>query len=190
MTFSIFFSSILIHISIFTIFIIIFFYTVEIYFEKQIIENQINIVLNDFIGNSIKPMSDEIKNKIKTQLNNSFSKNDFKNQDDAISDKNTIIKQKTFTFVSIILCISVIIFTILGFIFKWEPYYLKFLFNSSIVSLIFITITETSFTFLIYKNFLLTDPNKIKLNILKTISNNICDPNDKSSDKEPCVGSL
>lgn len=190
MNWSIFISKILIHVGIISIFITFFFFTIVHRFEKKIIEKQINFVLNDFIDNSFKPVSFEIKNKIKTQLNDAFSKTDFKKQDQDIKDKNTIIVKKAWTFVGIIVCIIVIIILIFKFIFKWEPFYLKFLFNSSIVTLIFIIITQTCFTFLISQNYLSADPNKIKLNILKTLSNNRCDPNNPNSDKEPCIGSI
>ena len=78
----------------------------------------------------------------------------------------------------------IFVIVIIGFIFKWNYYYINFLFKSGLYSLLFVAITETLFMFLIAQNYLSADPNKIKLNILETFFKNKCNP---CKDKE-CIG--
>lgn len=190
MEWSIFTANILIHVGVMALFLTIFFFTVAQYFEKQIVEEQINFVIDDFIGSSFKPVSKSVKDKIKEQINEAFSKVDFTKQDNAVKEENSKVQKKAWKFVGILIAIISVIVILFGFLFKWDNYYLKFLFNSAIVSLIFVAITETLFMFLIAQNYLSADPNKIKLNIIETLANNRCDPNKPEKDKLPCIGSI
>ena len=162
MKYSVFFVNILINTGIMALFLTIFFFTIAQYFEKQIVENQIDFVINDFVGNTFKPVSDTTKNNIKNKINKAFAELDFTKQDKNIQEQNKSIKNKAWAFVAIILSIIAVIVIILGFIYKWEPYYIKYLFNSAFIGLIFVAITEFLFMFLIAQNFLSADPNKIK----------------------------
>jgi hypothetical protein len=189
MKWSIFIINILIHVGIMALFLTIFFFTVMQYFEKKIVEDQISFVIDDFVGNSLKPVKEETKNEIKKELNESFNNVDFSKVDQDVKKKNQKIENKAWVFVGILLGIVVTIVLILGFIYRWERYYLKFLFNSALVSLIFVAITETLFMFLIAQNYLSADPNEIKLKIIDTIADNRCNPcEDKHKDK--CIGIL
>lgn len=189
MKWSIFFVNILIHVGVMSLFLTIFFFTIAQYFEKQIVQQQINFVIDDFVGNTLKPVSPETKRKIKNQINEAFSKTDFTKQDESVKEQNSKVQKKAWTFVGILLCVIALIVIIFGFIFRWEGYYLRFLFNSAVISLIFVAITETLFMFLIAQNFLSADPNKIKLSIVNTLIKNRCDPTDPGR-KKPCIGSL
>jgi len=190
MDWGIFCVNILIHVGVMALFLTIFFFTIAQYFEKKIVEEQIKFVIDDFVGNSLKPLSPNIKTKLKNQIDNTFSKIDFTTQDKDVKKQNEIIQNKAWTFVGILVGIIVVIVLIFGFIFKWDNYYLKFLFNSSLISLIFVAITETLFMFLIAQNYLSADPNKIKLKLVQTLIDNRCNPDNPSSDKEPCIGSF
>jgi len=172
MKWSIFFVNIIIHVGVMALFLTIFFFTIAQYFEKKIIEDQINFVIDDFVGNTLKPISKDKKNEIKTDIDKAFAKQDFSSADQNVIKENKKISNKAWIFVSILFGTILIIALICGFIFKWDKYYIKFLFNSTLLSLIFIAITETLFMYLIAQNFLSADPNKIKSNIIKTLGQN------------------
>ena len=168
MKWSIFFVNILIHVGIMALFLTIFFFTIAQYFEKKIIEDQIDFVIDDFVGNSLKPVPETTKNEIKKKIDSAFDKQDLSKADESVRKENKKISTKAWIFVGALLGIISVIVLIFGYIYRWDRYYLKFLFNSALISLIFVAITETLFMFLIAQNYLSADPNKIKLNILET----------------------
>lgn len=174
MKWSIFFSNIIIHVGVMALFLTVFFFTIAQYFEKKIIEDQIDFVIDDFVGKTFNSISTTNKNDLKHKINEQLSKQDFKSLDDSVKKDNKKIANKAWLFVGILVAIIFIIVLIFGFIFKWDSYYIKFLINTSILSLIFVALTETLFMFLIAQNYLSADPLKIKLNIIKTIGKNTC----------------
>ena len=186
MKWSIFFVNILIHVGIMALFLTVFFFTIAQYFEKKIIEDQIDFVIDDFVGNSLKPVPETTKNEIKNEINSAFAKQDLSKADKSVQKENKKISKKAWIFVGTLLSIIFVIVVIFGFIYKWERYYLKFLFNSSLISLIFVAITETLFMFLIAQNYLSADPNQIKMKIIDTIGDNTCDPCNKKD--HDCIG--
>uniref|UniRef100_A0A6C0LDY4 Uncharacterized protein n=1 Tax=viral metagenome TaxID=1070528 RepID=A0A6C0LDY4_9ZZZZ len=186
MKWSIFFVNILIHVGVMALFLTVFFFTIAQYFEKKIIEDQIDFVIDDFVGNSLKPVPETTKNEIKNEINSAFDKQDLSKADESVIKENKEVSKKAWIFVSTLLSIIFVIVVIFGLKYKWERYYLKFLFNSALISLIFVAITETLFMFLIAQNYLSADPNQIKMKIIDTIGSNTCDPC-----KHPeCIGSI
>lgn len=188
MKWSIFIGNIFIHVGIMALFLTIFFFTIAQYFERKIIEDQIDFVIDDFVGNSLNPLSHEKKKDLKKKIDNAFDNEDFTNADESVKKQNQKISNRAWIFVGVLLGIIIFLVTILGFIYKWESYYLKFLFNSSLISLIFVAITETLFMFLIAQNYLSADPNKIKLKIVDTLAQNTCNPCDSTVSKNECIG--
>jgi hypothetical protein len=185
MEWNIFFSNIIIHVGLMALFLTIFFFTIAQYFEKQIIEKQIDFVIDDFVGDTFKALPNDTKETIKTEIDSIFDKEDFNKLDNDVKKKNSEIRTKAWSFVGILVGVILFVIIIIGFIFKWNYYYINFLFKSSLYSLLFVAITETSFMFLIAQNYLSADPSKIKLNILETFFKNACNP----CKKTPCIGS-
>lgn len=181
-----FFINIIIHVGIMALFLTVFFFTIAQYFEKKIIENQIDFVIDDFVGNSLKPVSEITKKEIKKQINSAFDKQDLSKADESVRKENKKISTKAWIFVGTLLGIILVIVLTFGFIYKWDRYYLKFLFNSALISLIFVAITETLFMFLIAQNYLSADPNQIKMKIIQTLDKNRCDP----CKHKDCIGSI
>jgi uncharacterized membrane protein len=193
MKWSIFFVNILIHVGIMALFLTIFFFTIAQYFEKKIIQDQISFIIDDFVGNSLKPVSEDTKKNMKDKINNAFAQQDLSKSDDSVKNDNKKISDKAWIFVGILLGIIIVIVIIFGFIFRWEKYYLKFLFNSSLISLIFVGITETLFMYLIAQNYISADPNKIKSKIIETLKNNRCDSSNSEDEyvsKHECIGAI
>ena len=182
-----FISNILIHVGLMALFLTIFFFTIATYFEKKIIEDQVDFVIDDFGVNTLNPVSEDTKDKIKNKINNIFSKEDFSKSDDSVKKQNNDISNKAWIFVGILVGVITLIILIFGFIQKWKYDYIKLLVVSSFSSIIFVAITETLFLFLIAQNYLSADPNNIKLNIIETLSNNRCNPCDKKI--KNCLGS-
>ena len=63
MKWSIFFSSIIIHVGVMALFLTVFFFTIAQYFEKKIIEDQIDFVIDDFVGKTFNSISINSPNK-------------------------------------------------------------------------------------------------------------------------------
>ena len=167
------------------LFLTIFFFTIAVYFEKKIVEKQVDFIIDDFIGNTFKPLSDSQKKLIQDDIIQSINKNDLTQADKEVETQNNKTSNKAWTFVGILVAVVFSITVIIGFILKWDIYYIKYLFFSSLYSLIFVAITETLFLFLIAQNYLSADPMKIKLNITESLFNNTCDPCKKSKN---CIG--
>ena len=182
MKWSIFFVNILIHVGVMALFLTIFFFTIAQYFEKKIIENQIDFVIDNFVGNSLKSLPKDKSEEFKQQINNAFDKQDLSKDDEKIKKENKNISTKAWIFVGTLSGIILFITVIIGFIYKWEIYYLKFLFHSSLISLVLVAITETLFMFLIAQNYLSADPNQIKSKIVDILYKNRC-----SSGVKDCI---
>ena len=103
MKWSIFIGNIFIHVGLMALFLTIFFFTIAQYFEKKIIEDQIDFVINDFVGNSLKPVPDKTKKEIQNKINIEFDKQDLSKADESLKKKNKKILKKAFIFVGIIL---------------------------------------------------------------------------------------
>lgn len=183
MKWSIFFSNIFIHVAVMSLFLTVFFFTVASGQEKAIVENQVNFIMDEFVGNTLGPLSDSDKEPIKTKLNKKMdtAKEDLKSADKDVEHQNNKTVKKAFTFVGIVVAIVAVMTIIMGFYFKWDHTYRKFLVSSAIAGLVFVGITETLFLLLIAKGYYSVDPNRIKKHIVDTLLDNDVDKSCKGS---------
>ena len=183
MKWSIFFSNIFIHVAVMSLFLTVFFFTVASGQEKSIVENQVNFIMDEFVGNTLGPLSDSDKEPIKRKLNAKMdaAKEDLKSADKDVEHQNNKTVKKAFTFVGIVVAIVAVMTIIMGFYFKWDHTYRKFLVSSAIAGLIFVGITETLFLLLIAKGYYSVDPNRIKKHIVDTLLDNEVDKSCKDS---------
>ena len=183
MKWSIFFSNIFIHVAVMSLFLTVFFFTIASAQEKAIVENQINFIMDEFVGNTLGPLSESEKEPIKKNLDNKLNnaKYSLKSADKDVENQNNKTVKKAFTFVGIVVAIVAVIIIIMGFYFKWNHAYRKFLVSSAIAGLIFVGITETLFLFLIAKGYYSVDPNRIKKHIIDKLLDNEVDKSCKSS---------
>lgn len=174
MKWSIFIANILVHVGVMALFLTTFFFTIAAYQEGQIVEKQINFILNDFIGGTFKGINDSDKDVIKYYLNQKLdtAHKNLKDEDEKVKKQNDATIKKALTFVGILAGIIAVLVLFLGFYFKWDAFYIKYLFFSSLFSLIFVAITETAFLFLIAKGYYSVDPNKIKQRIIDNLLKN------------------
>lgn len=174
MKWSIFIANILVHVGVMALFLTTFFFTIAAYQEGQIVEKQINFILNDFIGGSFKGINDSDKDVIKYYLDQKLdtARKNLKDEDEKVKKQNDATIKKALTFVGILAGIIAVLVLFLGFYFKWDTFYIRYLFFSSLFSLIFVAITETAFLFLIAKGYYSVDPNKIKQRIIYNLLKN------------------
>lgn len=171
MNWSIFIANILVHVGVMALFLTTFFFTIAAYQEGKIVEKQINFIMDDFIGGTFKGIDENKKKYIKSVLDIQLKKahDNLKQEDIEVKKQNDTTIKKALTFVGILCGIILIIVLFLGFYFKWESFYIKYLFFSSLTSLIFVAIAETSFLFIIAKGYYSVDPNKIKQRIIDNL---------------------
>ncbi len=186
MDYNVFFTKILIHIAVMTIFISIFMLTVEQYLEQNIVENQIDSIVDNFITNHFETLTSNEKVEIKKEFLNTIKEKNFTEKDNAVIKNNKDIQNKAWYLVSIMVIIIIIIIVILGFINNWSLNFLTNLVKNSLFGLFFIIIAQILFKYLVLRNFLLADPNHIKLNIIQTLAKNRCNPCDKTISN--CIG--
>jgi len=164
MDYSVFFYNIVLHASVMAIFLTIFFFFVAARQEKVIVNNQIDIVLDSIIGNSIAPLDEKTKQKIKDKITKALEKNkgSLKNADAKVDKENRSIFVKAIGFTGIIAAVGLISLIVSVIYFKWETKDLKYLFTSAFITLLFVAITETVFLYLIPSNFISVNSNEIK----------------------------
>lgn len=168
MKWSIFIANILVHVGVMALFLTTFFFTIASYQEGQIVEKQINFILNDFIGGTFKGVDEKDKEKIKTAIDSQLehAHKNLKDADAQVKKQNNATIKKALTFIGILAGVIIVIVVCLGFYFKWDSFYIRYLFFSSLTSLVFVAIAETAFLFLIAKGYYSVDPNKIKQKIV------------------------
>jgi len=165
----VFLTNILIHVLLMSIFLTIFFFTVAKNVEKQIVEDQVKYILGDLIGNTFKGLDNNEKELIKKQVDKEFSSVSLKNEDIRVIQQNKKVFDKSLSFLAVLCSILIVIIVIMYIIYRFEFSYIKLLGISALFSLIMVAVTETSFLFLIAKNYLSADPNNIKLKIIEKL---------------------
>ena len=171
-------------------FLTIFFFTYVSSVEKQIAENQIIYLANNF-SDSIKLLPTEFQNTIKTEIQNTKLP-DFTSAINSIEQTNNAIIKKTCLLVGIILVLIMIAVYILSrknlcnFSF-WN------MLGKNLIILIFIGLTEFVFLNVVPKNYISLDPNFVKFYAInKLYPDNVVKPelNNISGNIEDNISSL
>lgn len=144
------------------IFLTIFYFTFAKNTEGEIVQEQIIMLLNNLIPESIKYLPENEKQKIL----NSLDKIDFSKQDLIVENNNIKIIKKTFKYLFLFICLTLSIVLFCVYIFKLN---IKHLLLDNFYTLIFVAIAEILFLLSIAKNYYSIDPNEIKSKILKKI---------------------
>ena len=158
-------------------FLTIFFFTYVSSVEKQIAENQIIYLANNF-SDSIKLLPTEFQNTIKTEIQNTKLP-DFTSAINSIEQTNNAIIKKTCLLVGIILVLIMIAVYILS--------------RKNLIILIFIGLTEFVFLNVVPKNYISLDPNFVKFYAInKLYPDNVVKPelNNISGNIEDNISSL
>lgn len=171
MDYPVFIVNIIVHVSVMTIFLTIFFFTVASRQEKNITEKQINFLLNDSIKNDVSALPEDIKAKLKKKVDYSLNKNkdSLVKQDQEAANKNQELTDYMTNLIFILLASTVFFVFIAYYYFKWDISKLHYILISTAITLVFVALTETIFLFLIPSNYLAIDPNKVKYKIINKI---------------------
>jgi len=141
-----------------SIFISVFFFTYLAKLEGEIIKNQINDVMNDFLTNLNIFLTDDEKKRIGNIILNNFSNPDMSSEDNETADKNKKLLKKSVIFFSILLGIGILIILTMWYINKFS---LIDITKYSFILLAVIAVTEIGFANLVTKNYRLIDKNFI-----------------------------
>ena len=171
MDYPVFIVNIIVHVSVMTIFLTIFFFTVASRQEKNITEKQINFLLNDSIKTDVSALPEDIKAKLKKKVDYSLNKNkdSLVKQDQEAANKNQELTDYMTNLIFILLASTVFFVFIAYYYFKWDISKLHYILISTAITLVFVALTETIFLFLIPSNYLAIDPNKVKYKIINKI---------------------
>ena len=171
MDYPVFIVNIIVHVSVMTIFLTIFFFTIASRQEKNITENQINFLLNDSIKDEVSALPEDIKTVLKEKVDSSLDKNNdslAKQDQDVANNNQKLTDFMTNLLFMILVCTAFFVF-IAYYYFKWDISKLQYILISAGITLVFVALTETVFLFLIPSNYLAIDPNKVKYKIINKI---------------------
>lgn len=156
-------SSIFLSLALFSIFVVIFFFTYAQHIEKKIISNQVISVVDD-----MKEDLDTLKvPKDVTDLILLSSKNpNLEEEDKEISKNNRKLLIKAVLMFGCLFLICVI-----GIYYFWkrDKYDFKDLLKKNLITMLFVALTEIYFMNRFAKNYISLDPNIVKLELLKNI---------------------
>lgn len=171
MDYPVFIVNIIVHVSVMTIFLTIFFFTIASRQEKNITENQLNFLLNDSIKDEVSALPKDIKVKLKQKLDVSLDKNkaSLAKKDQEVANKNQELTDYMTNLLFVILVGTAFFVFIAYYYFKWDISKLQYILISAGITLVFVALTETIFLFLIPSNYLAIDPNKVKYKIINKI---------------------
>lgn len=178
MSWSVFFGNILIHVGVLALFLTVIFFTHAKEVEKEIVQEQIDFIINNIIGDTFNVLDESDKTILRDKINNYFNSIDFSVEDKLVQEKNSKILQKALIFIVILVGVLLLIIVGMGVYFKWDSKYIKFLLISGVIGLIFVALTELSFLHIIAKNYLSADPKRIKRKVIEALYNNRCNDGD------------
>lgn len=178
-----FLCNVIIQVTIIFIFLSVFYFTYAKNKEADVVVNNVDFLLNNFIGQGkINFLSESTRSVIKSKLSNGTPSPDAIKADNQVEENNDkIIKKTIMTVITVIVCVCC--FVLFCFIMnkcKILPNFftnLKFkeVFIESAVILLFVGLTEFCFLTFFASKFISIEPNKIKavfLRNLQSYSNN------------------
>ena len=158
-------SNILVGLTMFSIFLAIFYFTYASKIEKDILEIQIKNLIDNLTADlknvdSSSSNTDNLK-KIIDSINPDLS-----SEDSRVDESNKAVINKALVSFSIFAVITIIIVSIL---FYTSGTHIKDIIVMNAILLLFVALTEVFFLNMIAKSYRSLDPNKIKLNIIKKL---------------------
>lgn len=151
-----------------SLFISIFFFTYVADTESEIIKDQINKVISDFVSSTNLFLSPDQKTQVGKIIMENLSVPDMSNADRTASKTNSNLLKKTMIAFGILIGLGLI--SILA---MWYKYRFEFdqMIKHSIIILCLVAITEILFVTLVTKNYRLIDENYLSYLILTNLQN-------------------
>lgn len=157
--------NILFSLTIFSVFLSIFYFTYASYIENQILNNQIKILIDNLTYN-IKDF--DIDTNYLLKIINETKLPDLTKEDNEVKNANNELIKKALLIFGIFSLISIIIISIICYIYKVS---IKEILKNNFILLIFVAITEIFFLNVIAKSYRSLDPNIVKKNFINNLQN-------------------
>lgn len=148
--------NLLVSLIIFSVFLIIFYFTYASYIENQILNNQIKILVDNLTYN-IKDFNIDTKYLLK--IINETKLPDLSKEDIEVTNTNSQLIKKSLLIFGIFSLISLIIIFIICYVYKVN---INEILKNNFILLVFVAITEIFFLNIIAKSYRSLDPNIIK----------------------------
>lgn len=155
------FASIILQIIITATFIIIFFFTYGSYLEKKVLNEQMDYIVSDLVGN-IKTLSPEVASALKISLA-SVPKPNLEMADKIAAENNNILTRNTLILIGIVLLFGIVIVYAMS---KHFDFPLKEIIIENIVAILAIGLTYFLFSTFFIGYYKSADPNFVKKKIL------------------------
>ncbi len=149
-------------------FIAVFFFTYVSGVEADIIKNQINGVITEFVQSSQLILSPDEKSKIGQLIIQNMAIPDMSQQDKEATDNNNRLIKKSMIIFGSILGIGILILLALYLMYKFN---IGELLKYSFIILGLVMLTEIMFVTFVTKNYKLIDTNYIKYLLIKNLEN-------------------
>jgi len=160
-------SNLLVGVTIFSIFLGIFYFTYASNIENDILKIQVKKLVDSFTNDLNKLNIRDVNSKIYNIIDN-FTVPDMSEEDKKVKDNNNALMIKSAKLFGIFAIFSIFFITVMFFIYKID---LKNILITNCIILIFVAITEIFFLNMVAKRYNSLDTNSIK----KTIVENIID---------------
>ena len=157
--------NLLVSLTIFSVFLIIFYFTYASYIENQILNNQIKILVDNLTYN-IKDFNIDTNYLLK--IINETKLPDLSKEDNEVTNTNAQLIKKALLIFGIFSLISLIIIFIICYVYKVN---IKQILKNNFILLVFVAITEIFFLNVIAKSYRSVDPNVIKKNFINNLQN-------------------
>jgi hypothetical protein len=157
-------ANIILHITLISCFIALFFFTYGCIVEEEILKNNIQ-----FLADNLTQNSNLIPQKIKNELKGELEKIQISNKSDENADKQN--KKIILLTVEIFVPVFVVGILIIFIIYKISKYDYKKLIKDNLIILFFVGLTEFIFFTFYIKKYISINPNHIKKEVIKNISN-------------------
>ena len=156
-------SNIILHITLIVTFISIFFFTYGAYIEKKVVDNQMNLLVQNFTKDmSVLPSN--VNDAMRTSISN-INLTDMSKIDARVKKSNEELKKKAFMFIGILFAIGMSIVVGISLA-AGRKYSLVALIAENIGLLIIVALTEFLFATLVLKNYRSADLNIVKKQIV------------------------
>ena len=157
--------NLLVSLTIFSVFLIIFYFTYASYIENQILNNQIKILVDNLTYN-IKDFNIDTNYLLK--IINETKLPDLSKEDIEVTNTNSQLIKKSLLIFGIFSLISLIIIFIICYVYKVN---INEILKNNFILLVFVAITEIFFLNIIAKSYISLDPNIIKKNFINNLQN-------------------
>lgn len=146
-------------------FLCVFFFTYASKVEEDVIKNQVQFLVDD-LSDDMQLLPSNILTSLKTKMATA-KRPDMTDADNKVEANNKAIEKRTFILAAVCLAVGLISIFIASY--YWNFSFLELL-GKNLIIVTFIGLTEFTFLMCFGRNFILADPNLVKLSVLQKFS--------------------